>query len=178
MRTTPFPDILLDKLMPRLRDVEWRVICVVVRQTLGWMSDGVPKRIDWLSHTQLRRRTGRSSAALSPAIEFLSRNRLIDIEDASGQPLRTAYDRRKHRGRLFFSLNGWLLSHEQKRIRLKRRIQKSGTTINTHTRKAVVPPKNQHQQNGNDQSDSRKRDWERVGEALKARLSKLDYDRG
>lgn len=169
MRTTPFPDLLLDKLMPRLRDVEWRVLCVIVRQTLGWMSGGVPKRSDWLSHTQLRRRTGRSSSALSPAIEFLSRNRLIEVEDDAGRQLRRAYDRRKHRGRLLFRLHPRLFVHQQKRIRLKRRIHKSETTINTQTRKVVVPPQESNPEKRNEKQPKHWADWQTVGQLLHRR---------
>jgi hypothetical protein len=173
MGSTPFPDRLIDKLMPRLRDVEWRVVCVIVRQTFGWTAGGVPKRADWLSHSQLRRRTGRSSAALSPAIDMLSRSRLIDITDSTGRSLETAQDRRHHRGRLYFKLNDRLFAEENMSLRLKRRIQKVEMTTNTVTIKAlVVQPKNQDAQSqatGNQKTDSIRRDWKRVGETLRAK---------
>jgi|GEM_PF-4522011 len=165
--TTPFPDWLLDKLMPRLRDVEWRLICVLCRQTLGWQNDdGTPKHSDWLSHSQLRRRTGRSSSAISPAIDFLCRNRLVEIDDGQGNPLRKAFERRRHRGPLFFRLNLERLKHKQKRLRLKKRIQNSGTTINTLTREAVVRFKKPNAESGIRKSEQIKQDWRRVGESL------------
>ena len=49
-RSTPFPSHLLDDAMPLLSDTEWRVLCVVVRQTLGWEDgQGGRKREDWLT---------------------------------------------------------------------------------------------------------------------------------
>jgi hypothetical protein len=166
--TTPFPDWLLDKLMPRLRDVEWRLICVLVRQTLGWQSDnGRTKQSDWLSHSQLRRKTGRSSSAISQAIEFLCRNRLVEIDDGQGQPLRTAFERRRHRGRLYFRLKVERLKHKQKRLRLKRRFQKSGITKNTLTKKAVVRSVRSNSGIRIQKSERIQREWRRVGESLK-----------
>lgn len=165
--TTPFPDWLLDKLMSRLRDVEWRLICVLVRQTLGWQTgDGKFKQSDWLSHSQLRRRTGRSSSAISPAIDFLCRNRLVEIDDGQGNPLPRAYERRRHRGPLFFRLNLDRLKHKQKRLRLKKRIHKSGTTINTLTKEAVVRSRKQNPESRIRKSERIKQDWRRVGESL------------
>jgi hypothetical protein len=172
--TTPFPDWLLDKLMPRLRDVEWRLICILVRQTLGWQaSDGKPKQSDWLSHSQLRRRTGRSSSAISPAIDFLCRNRLVEIDDGQGNPLRKAFERRRHRGPLFFRLNMERLKHKQKRLRLKKRIQKSGITINTLTKEAVVRSRKENAKSRIQKSESIQREWQQVGDILKGKRSRI-----
>lgn len=104
--TTPVPNFLLDKIMPRLRDTEWRLLSVIVRQTRGWQSEnGERKEADWLSHFQLKRRTGRSGAAVSHGIDALVRRRLIIVRDLSGQTLQTPADRRRSRSRLSFSLN-------------------------------------------------------------------------
>lgn len=105
-QTTPVPNLLLDKVMPRLRDTEWRLLCVVVRQTLGWeLADGTRKQSDWLSHFQLKRRTGRSSSAVSRAINVLVKARLIVVRDSFGVPLTTAAERRRSHSRLTFSVN-------------------------------------------------------------------------
>jgi phage replication O-like protein O len=97
--TTPFPNQLLDGAMPHLTDTEWRVLCVVVRQTFGWQ-----KRSDWLSHAQLKRRTGRQSAAISRAIDRLVRAGLLTVTDRFGRPLGTSEMRRRSHDRLVFSL--------------------------------------------------------------------------
>jgi hypothetical protein len=109
--TTPFPNVLLDECMYRLRDTEWRVLCVVVRQTIGWIIPGTNERkeSDWLTHRQLRRRTGRSSAAISRALDVLSRLDFLVIRDSSGRRLTSAADRRRLKGKLFFGLQEhWL----------------------------------------------------------------------
>jgi hypothetical protein len=103
--TTPFPNFLLDKVMPRLRDTEWRVLTVVVRQTFGWsLQDGKRKQSDWLSHFQLKRRTGRSGAALSRAIDVLVRCGLVVVRDSFGCSLESAAQRRRSHSHLSFSI--------------------------------------------------------------------------
>src|SRR6266404_747997 len=83
--STPFPNVLIDRIMPTLRDTEWRVLCTVVRQTLGWHSAaGKRKTSDWLTQSQLKRRTGRESAAVSQAIESLVRKGLLCVRDETG----------------------------------------------------------------------------------------------
>lgn len=100
------PNFLLDRVMPRLRDTEWRLLCVIVRQTTGWtMPDGSRKQADWLSHFQLKRKTGRSSAAVSRAIDVLVRSGLVIVRDSFGMVLDTAWQRRISHSRLSFALN-------------------------------------------------------------------------
>ncbi|MBX7135757.1 MAG: replication protein [Fimbriimonadaceae bacterium] len=109
--TTPFPNFLLDRVMPRLKDTEWRVLCVIVRQTLGWqLESGARKSADWLSHSQLKRRTGRASAAISQAIEMLVQSGLITVRDFSGQSVVSSAERRRSHHRLCFSLHPRVLS--------------------------------------------------------------------
>ena len=106
VQTTPFPNVLLDEVMPRLKDTPWRVLCVVVRQTLGWQSEasGSRKERDWLTRSQLMARTGRNSEALSAAIDTLVRQGYIEVQDSKGQLLSTPQDRRKSRGRIYYGL--------------------------------------------------------------------------
>ena len=106
--TTPVPNGLLDTAMPRLRDTELRVLLVVVRQTLGWQGDSDParrKELDWLTQSQLMRRTGRASGAVARAVDALVRGDLIEVLDQAGAPLRTPAERRRHLGKLFFRLS-------------------------------------------------------------------------
>jgi hypothetical protein len=103
----PLPVTLVDEWMPRLRDTELRVMLVVVRQTAGWRaapSSPAHKRRDWLSHSQLVRRTGRGSEAVSAAVASLVTRGLLVVEDAKGSPLTSAAERRRHLGRLYFRL--------------------------------------------------------------------------
>ncbi|MCX6377864.1 MAG: hypothetical protein NT023_00075 [Armatimonadetes bacterium] len=106
-RSTPFPNQLLDTEMPCLSDTEWRILCVLVRQTLGWQEQDGGKRKwrDWLTNTQLKARTGRESAAISRAIQSLLVKRLIVVEDSEGKPLLASQQRQSQRGRLYFRLH-------------------------------------------------------------------------
>ena len=106
---TPFtavPNILIDEVMPTLKDTEWRLLCVIARQTLGWADkNGKRKQRDWMSQSQLIARTGRNSAALSAALDVLVRENLIECQAESGKLLPTPEQRRKHRGRVYYSLS-------------------------------------------------------------------------
>ena len=89
---TPFPNVLLDTVMPLLKDTEWRILCVIVRQTLGWLEgagnghkEGDRKSRDWLTHSQLKQRTGRNSAAICKAVHSLVRRGLIVVYDSNNQ---------------------------------------------------------------------------------------------
>jgi hypothetical protein len=101
------PNDLLDGAMPGLRDTELRVLLVVVRQTRGWQEGPDPKQRkerDWLTQSQLMRRTGRASGAVSRAVDALVRGGLIDVLDRAGAPLMTPMERRRHLGRLYYRL--------------------------------------------------------------------------
>ena len=102
---TAIPNILIDEVMPTLKDTEWRILCVIARQTLGWVEKGGGrKQRDWMSQSQLIAKTGRNSAALSAALNVLVRENLIECQAENGEPLLTPEQRRKHRGRVYFSL--------------------------------------------------------------------------
>ncbi len=105
--STPFPSLLIDRIMPDLSDTEWRLLCVVCRQTLGFVSpeaQGGRRTRDWLTHGQLKARTGRASEAVSRAIDGLVRKNLIEVRTYAGEPLLTPPERRRCQGMLFFSL--------------------------------------------------------------------------
>lgn len=109
----PVPNVVLDHLMPTLRDTELRVLLVVIRQTLGWQEQNGDMRTgnqrkwrDYISHSQLCRKTGRASAAVSAAVDSLIRQNLIVVEDVAGRQLYTPEDRRRHLGQQFFRMIG------------------------------------------------------------------------
>ncbi len=97
--------------MPTLSGSEWALLCVIVRQTLGWhdASTGKRKVSDWLSHRQLKVRTGRGSDAVCSAIDSLVRRDLIEVHDEAGRSLPTPAERRRAR-RLFYALSPSLLA--------------------------------------------------------------------
>lgn len=103
--STPFPNHLLDGVMSSLSDTSWRILCLIVRQTYGW-HDGVGRRksSDWISHSQLKRRTGRQGAAVSRGIDTLCKRGLIIVQDSCGRPLLTPAGRRRSRSPLYYSL--------------------------------------------------------------------------
>lgn len=105
---TPFtaiPNKLIDEAMPTLKDTEWRLLCVIARQTIGWVDkDGKRKQRDWMSQSQLIAKTGRNSAALSAALDVLVRENLIECQAENGELLDLPEKRRRHRGRVYFSL--------------------------------------------------------------------------
>ena len=103
---TAIPSSLIDEVMPRLKDTEWRLLCVIARQTIGWVdNDGKRKKRDWMSQSQLIAKTGRNSAALSAALDVLVRENLIECQAENGELLDTPEKRRRHRGRVYFSLS-------------------------------------------------------------------------
>lgn len=102
--STPFPNPIIDDVMPELRDTEWRVLCVILRSTAGWSAPGGRKRQDWLTSAQIRKRTGRSSEAVSKAIDRLVRLRLIAVTGSGGQVLHTPAARRRYQGCLLYQV--------------------------------------------------------------------------
>jgi hypothetical protein len=107
--TTPFPNVLIDEVMPRLKDTQWRILCVVVRQTLGWYDDvsGLRKDRDWLTRSQLKARTGRNSEAIATAIDSLVKCGYIITQNRQGVLLRAPQERRKNHGRIYYGLTGY-----------------------------------------------------------------------
>ena len=115
MPGTLFPHALIDTVMPTLSGTQWQLLCVIVRQTQGWLDrqTGGRKQSDWLSHSQLRRRTGRGSDALCRAVDALVQKKLIEVRDEKGQPLFTPSERRRSGSHLFYSLAPQLLARFQ-----------------------------------------------------------------
>lgn len=110
-KSTPVPNVVLDQVLPKLRDTELRVLLVIVRATLGWVDPltGGRKEREWLSSRQLRVKTGRESAAISQALDCLAKAQLILITDRNGQTVDTPAKRRRLRSKLCFRLHPHLL---------------------------------------------------------------------
>lgn len=107
--STPLPNALLDTILPTLSDTELRVLLVVARSTLGWKEGRGRKGRDWLSHSQLQKRTGRSGAPVSRAIDTMVKRGLLVVQDEAGSARATARERRALRSSLFFRLGDGLL---------------------------------------------------------------------
>jgi hypothetical protein len=103
----PFPALYIDTIMPALTDAEWRILCVIIRQTLGWQDKGnskLRKGRDWLTHSQFKVRTGKSGDSISKSIDSLVRCGLIVVEREDGSLLNHASSRRRARSRLYYRL--------------------------------------------------------------------------
>ncbi|MEP6754477.1 MAG: replication protein [Chthonomonadales bacterium] len=119
----PVPNQFFDEVILLLGDTELRVLLVVMRSTLGWregsnLGGTQAKRRDWISHAQMMRRTGRSSASISSAVAKLVEASMIVVETERGESLQTPEERRAYLGKQYFGLGDkWITqqpSHPQK----------------------------------------------------------------
>jgi phage replication O-like protein O len=83
--TTAVPNYILDSALRLLKEVELKVLLVIIRQTVGWQKDH-----DWISTTQLCSKTGSCRKAVLVAVKSLIHHNLIHT--------------RSHEGRTFFRL--------------------------------------------------------------------------
>lgn len=100
--TTQTPNLLFNGLMREMSDTELRIVLVVTRATLGWIADpktGMRKKQDWLSLSQLKKKTGRESGAISKAIDGCVQKRWIEARDRNGNILDS---KSKRRGKSIF----------------------------------------------------------------------------
>ena len=107
----PVPAACFDVLMPALTDTEWRILCVVLRQTLGWVDrenlTGRKER-DWITQSQFQHRTGKSRDALSRGVQGLVAKGLLLVENEVGEPMETPRKRQRARERLYYRLGALL----------------------------------------------------------------------
>lgn len=91
-----------DEFLPSLKDSEARLLLVLLRETAGR-----GKAADWLTHGQLKARTGRAGEAVSAAVDALVQRGLLTVRDSAGRPLASAAARRgagDRGGKLWYSL--------------------------------------------------------------------------
>jgi len=128
---TQFPNLLIDLYMPKMSDTEWRLLCVIVRKTIGWRQAGSGERLGRvrLSHRQLRRLTGRQSASLSHALHVLVDEGFLVVTDAAGHRLSSPHERQRSRQALTFSLATWIsdFSTTSKKVNSKKQKQLKDT---------------------------------------------------
>jgi hypothetical protein len=104
MRATPTPNSLLDVALT-LPETEARLLLLVTRDTIGYAAGpGLRRASVRLSHKQIGRRIGRSSTAISQAIEGLVSRGLLEVTDEAGAVLATGRERRAQRSALRFRL--------------------------------------------------------------------------
>lgn len=105
--TTPTPNELYNGEMKKMSDTELRVVLIVTRATFGWIMDektGMRKIEDWISHSQLIRKSGRTSRSVSTAVDNCVKNGWIETRSEQGKLLATAEERKLHGGKIFYRL--------------------------------------------------------------------------
>jgi len=70
---TPFSNAILDEIMPRLSANGWKILCIAIRQTLGWLDPMSPtgrKQSDQISYSQFMQKSNiKSRSTISRALE-------------------------------------------------------------------------------------------------------------
>lgn len=107
--STQVPNIILGEWMPILSGSEFKIICLLARQTIGYEIDketGRRKDRDWMNIGQIKKRTGiRSAQTISKSIGILSeKHRLIETVTESGFLLDSPEKREKHSGKIYYRL--------------------------------------------------------------------------
>ena len=139
-RSVPIPNRLFDEILPTLTDTELRVLLIVFRSTLGWRitaldGSSTSKERDWISHAQMQRRTGRSSTAVSRAVQSLIAKSLIRVENLRGEPLATSQIRQSHFGRVFYAPSALWITPPQRYI--AKVLTTTDSVNNIHSDRAV-----------------------------------------
>lgn len=86
------PNIVLDRLLPTLKDTELRLLLATIRLTSGWNRDGRPV---YLPYRRIKQMTGRESAAISQALRSLAQKGLIH---STSSPTQKAVSKPKNPG--------------------------------------------------------------------------------
>lgn len=155
------PSAILDRWMPKLKDTELRVLLLVARQTIGRSG----KEVDWLAHSQLRKRTGRASEAVSAAVDSLIQKGLLEVVTLTGERLPSPEARRFHRGILLYRLSSMV-------DKADRAVDKSKTTEYIHSSlRSLRFPKTEGGQE--EVEHIRSEDTERAKQQIRERLQGL-----
>ena len=161
------PSAILDRWMPKLKDTELRVLLLVARQTIGRSG----KEVDWLAHSQLRKRTGRASEAVSAAVDSLIQKGLLEVFTVTGKRLPTPEARRFHRGVLLYRLSSMADKADHA-------VDKSKTTEDIYSSlRSLRFPKTENnlgaQGNQEEVGRTRSEDTERAKQQIRERLQGL-----
>ena len=144
--TTPTPNKLYNGEMKKMGDTELRIVLLVTRSTLGWVIDketGMRKVEDWISHSELIKKSGRSSPAVSKAISVCVKNKWIETRDKQGNLLTTSSERKRRR--VYYRLGGIFLNKistkESKVDKKKKQNLPNLTTKSTKVNDSNLPKK-------------------------------------
>ncbi len=112
VNVTPVPNILFDVYLSEFKKSHLKIFLVVVRQTLGWKDEKTKlkrKMHDWISNSQLRKKTKISKRGITRATDDLVKKNLIEVLDCDGNLLDTS-ELRKGKKRLYYRLSTYVLA--------------------------------------------------------------------
>ncbi len=180
-----FVPLVFLELLPTLKDSEFRVLLVVLAQTLGWQNEnGIGrKERDWISHSRFKQQTGRSSQAISDAIDVLVRRNLIQVTTVAGEVLVSKADRRRSHTKVFYGLapsfleaiytaNPWFKNYPQATLDSRNRkveTTKQITKKNINREGGLFVPPNPRQQTP---AIRIHRGWESAGSVIRRKEGK------
>lgn len=84
INSTQIPNVIIDEWLPTLTGTEFRILIVIARQTYGWHKD-----TDYLSYSQLIKRTGSANGSIGNALKSLREKGFIKVMDSKGKQLFT-----------------------------------------------------------------------------------------
>lgn len=104
-QTTQTPNSLFDIHLRALSESQLKVLLIIIRRTLGYMSKKYTgRRVEkaWITQRLFTMLTGLSARAVSEAIEELSKKRIIQVYNESGREVFTSKERQLS-AKLYFS---------------------------------------------------------------------------
>src|SRR5574337_283600 len=109
--TTPFPNEVFDTWLSKLSGTEYKVLNVIIKQTLGWKDQTTVserKECDWISLSQFQKKANISKRAVVSAIHTLVTEGAIVVFDERGNELNTP-EKRRGKSKLYFRLSSGLI---------------------------------------------------------------------
>lgn len=103
-QSTQVPNLVFDKLLPRLTESELKILLIIIRQTAGWIDrfTGSRKTRDRITQSQFVSKAGLSPRIVSKTLKMLSDKQLIEITDIDHKILDNSMDR-KGKSMLYYS---------------------------------------------------------------------------
>jgi hypothetical protein len=120
--TTPTPNELYNGEMQKMSDAELRVVMIVTRATFGWIIDkktGLRKEEDWISLSQMIKKSGKSIRAIKYAVQSCIDKGWIEVRSKNGELLDTGIKRQKHGKKLYYRLGYRLLGRVKNKTSAK-----------------------------------------------------------
>ncbi len=95
-QTTMVPNIVFDSYLKDLSGTEFKVLLIIIRQTIGWVNtSGTRKERDWISYRCFEEKTGISKKSVTKAIQTLVDQKLILVTDKHGESIHGIRSRKR-----------------------------------------------------------------------------------